>query len=186
MCACVCMHVCVCVCVCMCVCVCVYACVCVCVCMCVCVCVCVCGCVCRTSCPALMLPRTSPHPLKPLPLTRRTFLHPPNQSDFLAVLKELMWPTPSSSSSHIQDLWTKCNQRFTELFNLLLELGTPPPGQSHDLHGPSHDPHNKGCPTKLQDPLLLPIQLLLDPLKKRFKFHFCGNKKTNVKEKVSF
>eukprot|EP00731_Ephydatia_muelleri_P029349 Em0020g993a len=107
-------------------------------------------------------------------------------SDFLATLKELKWPTPFSSSSHIQDLWHKCNQRFTELFNLLLELGTPPPPAPPRAPRAPHGGHRDLCEghsIKLQDPLVLPIKVLLEPLKKRFQFHFYGNKKTNMKEK---
>lgn len=104
------------------------------------------------------------------------------------MLKELKWPTPLSSSSHTQDLWNKCHHRFTELFNLLLELGTPPPPvPPHGHHGPPHGHHDpEGCPPRLHDPVVLPINVLLDPLKKRFQFHFYGNKKTNMKEKVCF
>ena len=34
-----------------------------------------------------------------------------------------------------------------------------------------------------RDVLLLPFQVLLRPLKKRFRFHFTGNKETNVLHK---
>lgn len=31
----------------------------------------------------------------------------------------------------------------------------------------------------------MPVQIMLKPLRKRFKYHFCGNKQTNSLEKVS-
>lgn len=33
-------------------------------------------------------------------------------------------------------------------------------------------------------PIILPIQIMLNPLQKRFKYHFTGNKQTNVLNKV--
>ena len=36
----------------------------------------------------------------------------------------------------------------------------------------------------LGDPLLFPLELMLAPLRKRFRFHFYGNVKTNLPDKV--
>ena len=36
----------------------------------------------------------------------------------------------------------------------------------------------------LGDSLLLPLELMLAPLRKRFRFHFYGNVKTNLPDKV--
>lgn len=38
---------------------------------------------------------------------------------------------------------------------------------------------------QLDDPLILPLELLVAPLRKRFRYHFYGDKKTNAKHKVS-
>ncbi len=93
-------------------------------------------------------------------------------SDFSRVLKEMRWPFTSSSSSKAMEDWDRQRKRFTEVFNLLLQMDKNP--------SPSLVPSVPG----LGDPVLLPIQLLLEPLRKRFKFHFFGERKTNLKEKV--
>ena len=97
-----------------------------------------------------------------------------NRSAFSEILKEFKWPFTSSVSSKTLDLWDKQQSRFSELFHLLLLLD----------EGPSPSPP-PGVPPTLTDHVILPIELLLEPLRKRFKFHFYGEKKTNSKEKVA-
>ena len=94
-------------------------------------------------------------------------------SDFGELLKVLQWPfTASALSSKALETWRKNEKRFKELFNLLITLD------------------DRGSPTdetasQLDDPLLKPLELLVQPLKKRFKYHFFGSRKTNSKEKVN-
>ena len=39
-------------------------------------------------------------------------------------------------------------------------------------------------PASLSEPLPLAVQALLEPLEKRFVYHFYGDKRTNAKDKV--
>ena len=95
-------------------------------------------------------------------------------SDFGELLKVFQWPfTASALSSKALETWRKNQKRFTELFNLLITLD------------------DRGSPTdktaaQLGDPLLKPLELLVQPLRKRFKYHFFGSRKTNSKEKVKY
>lgn len=88
------------------------------------------------------------------------------------ILKEFQWPfTTSAISSKALEAWNKSKKRFTEVFSLLIEL---------DDRG---FPVNEAA-VQLNDPLLGPLELLVQPLRKRFKYHFFGERKTNSKEKV--
>ena len=101
-------------------------------------------------------------------------------SDFSSVLKELKWPfTSSAVSSKALDVWQKQEKRFTELFHLLAKL------DRLDRPVKREEEEEEGGPLALDDHMLLPLGQLLDPLRKRFKYHFCGDRKTNNKEKVS-
>ena len=95
--------------------------------------------------------------------------------EFGAILKELQWPfTTSAVSSKAFESWKKREKKFTELFNLLIKLD--------DRDIPVLE--SGVAAAKLSDPILLPIEILLQPLRKRFKYHFTGERKTNSKEKV--
>ena len=45
---------------------------------------------------------------------------------------------------------------------------------------------SKGKVPGLLDPVMLLVQLLVEPLRKRFLYHFTGEKKTNSPEKVDW
>ena len=101
-------------------------------------------------------------------------------SDFSSVLKEIKWPVVSSAVSSKQtEIWKKLEKKFTKLFSLLLKLDVDDSKAS--LKPPLEAGFRK---TSLGDPIVLPLELLLAPLRKRFRYHFSGNRKTNSKEKV--
>lgn len=103
------------------------------------------------------------------------YLPPTHPSDFSSILKELKWPFSTSAlSSQAIEAWDKHSKRFTELFNLLLQLDEDSLSQPHSTSTPNCD---------IGAPVLLPLELLLEPLRKRFRFHFSGERKTNCKEK---
>ncbi len=94
-------------------------------------------------------------------------------SDFAVILKELQWPfTTSAVSSQSLEVWNKNKKRFTEVFNLWVELD-------------KGDSQTRSTPPLLSDPLMTPLELLVQPLRKRFKYHFFGERKTNSKKKVN-
>ena len=97
-------------------------------------------------------------------------------SDFSSVLKEIKWPFVSSAISSKQaETWKKQEKKFTRLFDLLMKL---------DDRDSPRSPLGGLRLTDLSEPIALPLELLVAPLRKRFKFHFCGDRKTNSKEKV--
>lgn len=51
---------------------------------------------------------------------------------------------------------------------------------------PSTQPGLSTIPFSQSPPLCLPIQIMLIPLTKRFKYHFYGNRQTNSPSKVSY
>jgi hypothetical protein len=97
-------------------------------------------------------------------------------------LKEIKWPFVSSAVSSKQtEIWKKLEKKFTKLFSLLLKLS------DKDTEASSKPPPQLEAgfrKTSLRDPIILPLELLLAPLRKRFKYHFSGNRKTNSKDKV--
>lgn len=94
-------------------------------------------------------------------------------SDFNHLLKTINWPVTKDTSTKSLKLWHQKQYLFAATFKNLLAID-----KTQEQHGTQSIP-------KLTDPLPLPIELLLAPLRKRFKFHFYGNRQTNSKEKVS-
>ena len=95
-------------------------------------------------------------------------------SDFSTVLTELHWPFSSSSISYSL---VQQNQSFSQLFGLLLQLDPLSPlggRQNQGNHGENMD-----------DPLLYPVEQLVQPLRRRFRYHFVEERQTNSLEKVS-
>ncbi|XP_014681256.1 PREDICTED: RAD50-interacting protein 1-like isoform X2 [Priapulus caudatus] len=99
--------------------------------------------------------------------------------EFEEILKAFNWPfitsnilkqLPQPSKEHVAELHAKLDS----LFGSLLQLQLPE-------HLIAEDPIVAIIPE--WRPLPLPLQLLLKPLRKRFKFHFCGKKLTNNIEK---
>ena len=129
-----------------------------------CVCVCVCMCVCTHTC------------MRERERGRERWLYLIIYSDFSSVLSEIKWPFVSSAvSSNQTEIWRKHEKKFTKLFGLLVKL---------DEKNSSGSPLEGFRKTNLGEPIILPLELLLAPLRKRFKYHFSGDKKTNSKEKV--
>ncbi len=126
----------------------------------------------------------------------------PPCSDFWVILKELQWPfTTSAVSSKALEAWNKNKKRFTEVFDLLIELdeggspthstatvllgdpGSPTHSAATVLLGDPGSPTHSAATVLLGDPLLKPLELLVQPLRKRFKYHFFGERKTKRKFK---
>ena len=92
--------------------------------------------------------------------------------EYSFILNKLKWPLATQSiSSDALNTWDKHQQKFIDLFKALIKLDE----RSFPMDSAIRN---------LGDPIILPLQLLLDPLRKRFKYHFSGDKKTNSKEKV--
>ncbi|KAG8142656.1 hypothetical protein E2320_005864, partial [Naja naja] len=101
-------------------------------------------------------------------------------SDFEEILTQLHWPfigptqskavglAPSSASA------TEIYSNFEALFSQLLKL------QPSDelLTKPKQLPEKYFLPPV--PPIILPMQIMLAPLQKRFRYHFTGNRQTNV------
>uniref|UniRef100_UPI00398E5D8A RAD50-interacting protein 1 n=1 Tax=Pristiophorus japonicus TaxID=55135 RepID=UPI00398E5D8A len=103
-------------------------------------------------------------------------------NDFGEVLKQLHWPligpaqpqTPVLASAANS---TELNNNLETLFTQLLKLQT-----SDELITKQKQlPEKYDVPPSL--PIAIPIQLMLLPLQKRFKYHFSGNRQTNMLNK---
>ncbi|XP_070580995.1 RAD50-interacting protein 1-like isoform X1 [Ptychodera flava] len=95
-------------------------------------------------------------------------------SEFDEVVRALGWPfitavKPSTPSANQGEL----KQKMETLFSQLLKLQLPDNLSSDDKSALEYSAL-PGC-----RPILLPLQLLIKPLKKRFKYHFYGKKQTN-------
>ena len=100
--------------------------------------------------------------------------------DFSEVLSAQKWPFSSSSLSYSLQISDKLNKHFSVLFNLLLQLDpTSPPGDQ--LY---HQQQGEGG--RMDGPLLYPLEQMIQPLRKRFRYHFTGERRTNSLEKVRF
>ena len=122
---------------------------------------------------------------------------------FVSVLEQVEWPLTSSSTSlQLVNKWEDNMQLFSQLFLSLLHLDqltqtiTPAPA-------PREPPATPTCPVQsvappavstssssssqlASSPLPLPMELMVEPLRKRFRYHFMETKRTNNLEKVSF
>ncbi|KAL4240718.1 RAD50-interacting protein 1 [Mactra antiquata] len=100
-------------------------------------------------------------------------------SDFEEVLKLLRWPLVAMTikSPPVQNP-AEVKAKMETLFKLLLKLQIPSKLQSEV---DQHHPTLTDIPG-IRHPIL-PIQLMIKPLRKRFKYHFYGNKQTNDKGK---
>ena len=125
-------------------------------------------------------------------------------SSFSTLLTQLGWPVASSaiSSQHL-DSWNTHQQHFIQLFTSLLKMDSTPdsniqPDQPDQGEGTNPLPAGGGgthsfpggvgpLPDEgeVTHPLPLPLELMVLPLRKRFKYHFTENRKTNNLEKVT-
>ena len=85
----------------------------------------------------------------------------------------LCWPQSSAAiPAAALEAWDTCSQNFTSLFHALMELdGWASPSQ---LEGRDN----------LGTALPLPLELMVKPLRKRFRYHFMEDRKTNNIQKV--
>ncbi|XP_078409312.1 RAD50-interacting protein 1 isoform X1 [Cetorhinus maximus] len=103
-------------------------------------------------------------------------------NDFEEVLKQLHWPLIGPPQSQIPALASaansaELNNNLGTLFIQLLKLQT-----SDELVTKQKQlPEKYEVPPSL--PIAIPIQLMLLPLQKRFKYHFSGNRQTNMLNK---
>uniref|UniRef100_A0A8C9ZBF2 RAD50-interacting protein 1 n=1 Tax=Sander lucioperca TaxID=283035 RepID=A0A8C9ZBF2_SANLU len=97
-------------------------------------------------------------------------------SDFEKVLTQLHWPiispptqslTPTANAQEI-------SSQLELLVTQLLALQT-----SYPFSVPSIQPASSATPPSQAPPLCLPIQIMLLPLSRRFRYHFYGNRQTN-------
>ncbi|XP_035538245.1 RAD50-interacting protein 1 [Morone saxatilis] len=105
-------------------------------------------------------------------------------SDFEKVLTQLHWPiiSPPTQSLTPTANCQELNSQLELLVTQLLALQT-----SDDLLSqralassvPSVQPASSATPPSQAPPLCLPIQIMLQPLSKRFRYHFYGNRQTN-------
>ncbi|XP_058273582.1 RAD50-interacting protein 1 [Hemibagrus wyckioides] len=96
-------------------------------------------------------------------------------SDFEEVLTQLHWPIVSPPTQSLTPLANaqELNSQLELLVSQLISLQT-----SDDLI--SEKKEVPTCPGLPQTPpLSLPVQIMLQPLSKRFRYHFTGNRQTN-------
>ncbi|KAL2309043.1 hypothetical protein Nmel_005221 [Mimus melanotis] len=103
-------------------------------------------------------------------------------SDFEEVLAQLRWPFVGPPQSQAFGLTAPASapevyNNLEMLFCQLLKLQT----SDELLTKPKQLPEKYPLPPS--PPIVLPIQIMLNPLQKRFKYHFTGNKQTNVLNK---
>ncbi|KAF2814249.1 RINT-1 family protein-like protein [Mytilinidion resinicola] len=90
-------------------------------------------------------------------------------ADMEAILKEIKWPTPKAViPATLQSRWDACIAKLLDLQMPELEaLESSPVGKS-------------GVKTPI---VLFPLEVLVDPLQARFRYHFGGNRPTNRLDK---
>ncbi|XP_068132361.1 RAD50-interacting protein 1 [Hyperolius riggenbachi] len=105
-------------------------------------------------------------------------------SDFEEVLNQLQWPfisphqspTPASSpssSSGLSDVYANLESLFSQLLKLQIS--------DELISKPKQMPEKFSLPSS--PAIILPMQIMLSPLQKRFRYHFTGNRQTNVLSK---
>uniref|UniRef100_A0A8P4KIG6 RAD50-interacting protein 1 n=1 Tax=Dicentrarchus labrax TaxID=13489 RepID=A0A8P4KIG6_DICLA len=92
-------------------------------------------------------------------------------SDFEKVLTQLHWPIISPPTQSLTPT-TNCQELNSQLELLVTQL------LALQTSYPSVSPHLSTPPSQAP-PLCLPIQIMLQPLSKRFRYHFYGNRQTN-------
>ncbi|KAE8616301.1 hypothetical protein XENTR_v10008770 [Xenopus tropicalis] len=103
-------------------------------------------------------------------------------SDFEEVLNNLHWPfigplLSSASAPPVSATVAEIYTNLETLFSQLLKLQT----SDELITKPKEMPEKYSLPAL--PPIMLPIQIMLSPLQKRFRYHFTGNKQTNVLSK---
>nr|XP_033813801.1 RAD50-interacting protein 1 isoform X5 [Geotrypetes seraphini] len=103
-------------------------------------------------------------------------------SDFQDILNQLHWPFigPVQSQTSVLSSPASASELYSNLevlFCQLLKLQT----SDELLTKPKQLPEKYALPAS--PPVLLPVQIMLSPLQKRFRYHFTGNRQTNVLSK---
>ena len=93
-------------------------------------------------------------------------------SKFTELLKMICWPLTKETSTKALEVWEQKQYDFSLCFKHLMSIDK------------NRCQYSKTRIPNLEDAILLPIELLLDPIRKRFRFHFYGSRKTNSREKV--
>ncbi|KAF2011714.1 RINT-1 family protein-like protein [Aaosphaeria arxii CBS 175.79] len=86
-------------------------------------------------------------------------------ADLETVLKKIRWPTPKATiPSHLQEEWEMAVTKLLDLQTPELEATDPTRATGDVLQLP---------------PVLFPLEVLVQPLEMRFRYHFDGDKATN-------
>lgn len=117
----------------------------------------------------------APHLLDYVTRTARNLqrqIHDAYSADLEAVLKQLGWPKPSASpSGSVQDEWERCVGR-------LLDFQMP------ELEAKEASRRKSGLAS--EPAVLLPLEVLVQPLEMRFRYHFEGDRPTNRLDKPEY
>ncbi|KAG0728928.1 RAD50-interacting protein 1 [Chionoecetes opilio] len=103
--------------------------------------------------------------------------------EFEGVLKSMKWPLVGEAGEGLPPASPDSIQRLCTLTQYLLQLALPEhlvPEEEGETRPPSPPGVTPGILTHF-DPLLLPIQLLVNPLQVRFLYHFTGGRATNAR-----
>uniref|UniRef100_A0A8C5R606 RAD50-interacting protein 1 n=1 Tax=Leptobrachium leishanense TaxID=445787 RepID=A0A8C5R606_9ANUR len=103
-------------------------------------------------------------------------------SDFEEVLNLIQWPFIGPLQSPTYTLASSVNStdiysNLETLFSQLLKLQT----SDELITKPKQMPEKYSLPAS--PPIILPMQIMLSPLQKRFRYHFSGNRQTNALSK---
>ncbi|XP_042367285.1 LOW QUALITY PROTEIN: RAD50-interacting protein 1-like [Plectropomus leopardus] len=106
--------------------------------------------------------------------------------DFEKVLTQLHWPiiSPPTQSLTPTANGQEISSQLELLVSQLLALQTSDDlisqrASASSQGAPSTQPASASTPLSKPPPLCLPIQIMLSPLSKRFRYHFYGNRQTN-------
>ncbi|CAF92040.1 unnamed protein product, partial [Tetraodon nigroviridis] len=106
-------------------------------------------------------------------------------SDFEKILTQLQWPniSPTAQSPVSTGNYQEQNVQLELLVTQLLALQTTDDLLVHSTSSvlPVQSTISSATPAS---PLCLPIQIMLVPFNKRFRYHFCGNRRTSSLSKV--
>ncbi|CAJ1055689.1 RAD50-interacting protein 1 [Xyrichtys novacula] len=103
-------------------------------------------------------------------------------SDFEKVLTQLHWPiiAPPTQSLTPTANGQEIHSQLELLVTQLLALQTSDDLISQRASVSSSGAGNSATPHSKAPPLCLPIQIMLQPLSRRFRYHFYGNRQTNT------
>uniref|UniRef100_A0A3Q0RH72 RAD50-interacting protein 1 n=1 Tax=Amphilophus citrinellus TaxID=61819 RepID=A0A3Q0RH72_AMPCI len=106
----------------------------------------------------------------------RCLQHIEELSDFEKILTQLHWPIISPPTQSLAPT-VSCQEISSQLELLIRQLLALTSDSGEGLPSPQFV--SSVTPLSKASPLCLPIQIMLLPLNKRFKYHFYGNRQTN-------